>query len=149
MEQIQKQNKKHFDKLKRKEREREGQSYHAFHIIFLPLSLPPSLSLSLSLSPSLSLSLSPIAEDKEESEKLNVAIDCVRNILVYVNMVVKQTENRQKLQDYQSRLDSSHIDRSTHQITEKYKDINLTAEGRILLHEGILTWKISHRKTVG
>ncbi|XP_019852976.1 PREDICTED: rho guanine nucleotide exchange factor 11-like [Amphimedon queenslandica] len=104
LEQIQKLNKKHFDKLK--------------------------------------------PEDKEESEKLSVAFDCVRNILVYVNMVVKQTENRQKLQDYQSRLDSSQIDRSTHQITEKYKDINLTAEGRILLHEGILTWKISHRKTV-
>ena len=99
-------------------------------------------------SSSLSFSLF-IAEDKEESERLGLALSCVRNILQYVNKVVKQTENRQKLQEYQSKLDSSPMERSTHQIAEKYKDLNLTSEGRVLLHEGVLTWKISHRKTVG
>ena len=105
---------------------------------------------SLFVLPSSSLSFSLfIAEDKEESERLGVALNCVRNILQYVNKVVKQTENRQKLQEYQSKLDSSPMERSTHQIAEKYKDLNLTSEGRVLLHEGVLTWKISHRKTVG
>ena len=102
-------------------------------------------------SSSLSFSLF-IAEDKEDSERLGLVtlvLNCVRSILQYVNKVVKQTENRQKLQEYQSKLDSSPMERLTHQIAEKYKDLNLTSEGRVLLHEGVLTWKISHRKTVG
>ena len=112
-------------------------------IIADSLFILPSSSLSFSLS---------IAEDKEESERLSLALNCVRNILQYVTKAItdgEQTENRQKLQDYQSKLDSSPMEKSTHQIAEKYKDLNLTSEGRVLLHEGVLTWKISHRKTVG
>ena len=112
-------------------------------IIAHSLFILPSSSLSFSLS---------IAEDKEESERLGLALNCVRNILQYVTKAItdgEQTENRQKLQEYQSKLDSSPMERSTHQIAEKYKDLNLTSEGRVLLHEGVLTWKISHRKTVG
>ena len=112
-------------------------------IIADSLFILPSSSLSFSLS---------IAEDKEESERLGLALNCVRNILQYVTKAItdgEQTENRQKLQDYQSKLDSSPMERSTHQIAEKYKDLNLTSEGRVLLHEGVLIWKISHRETVG
>jgi hypothetical protein len=88
------------------------------------------------------------SEAKAESEKLNTALDRIKSILNRVNRNVKQSENRQKLYEYQQKLDTTQLERTTHPIAEKYKDLNLTSENRVLLHEGTLSWKISHRKTV-
>ena len=93
--------------------------------------------------------LPPTAEDKEESDKLATALTCLKDILTHVNKHVRQSENRQRLHEYQMRLDVSHIERTTHPILEKYKDLNLTSEDRELLHEGLLTWNIFNRKIVG
>lgn len=77
------------------------------------------------------------------------ALTCIKDILTHVNKHVKQSENRERLYEYQQKIDISNIERSTHSILEKYKDLNLMSEGRVLMHEGPLMWKISHRKTVG
>ena len=79
---------------------------------------------------------------------MSTVLDCVKNICHYVNKQVKQAENRQRLYEYQLRMDTTHLERTTHPIAEKYKELNLTSENRVLIHEGLLMWKISHRRTV-
>lgn len=87
-------------------------------------------------------------EDKEEAERMETALQCIKNICRYVNKQVKLTENVQRLRDHQSKLDTSQLEKTTHPIAEKYKDLNLTSESRRMLHEGPLIWKITHRRSV-
>uniref|UniRef100_A0A3P8XLD7 Rho guanine nucleotide exchange factor (GEF) 11 n=1 Tax=Esox lucius TaxID=8010 RepID=A0A3P8XLD7_ESOLU len=67
---------------------------------------------------------------------LQLAQTCCRGILQAVNEVVRETEHRQRLQQYQRRLDP----------TPQFKSLDLTS--KTMIHEGPLTWKVSKDKTL-
>ena len=88
------------------------------------------------------------AFDKEEAEKLSTAITCVQGILHYVNKQVRRAGNRQRLAAYQTKLDTSALERTSHPIAQLYKTLDLTAEDRVLLYEGALTIRLYNKKTI-
>eukprot|EP00063_Salmo_salar_P036890 XP_014011725.1 PREDICTED: rho guanine nucleotide exchange factor 11-like isoform X4 [Salmo salar] len=61
---------------------------------------------------------------------------CCRGILQAVNEVVRETEHRQRLHQYQRRLDP----------TPQFKSLDLTS--KTMIHEGPLTWKVNKDKTL-
>ncbi|XP_070710540.1 rho guanine nucleotide exchange factor 11 isoform X2 [Pempheris klunzingeri] len=61
---------------------------------------------------------------------------CCRGILQAVNEVVRETEHRQRLSQYQRRLDAAPI----------FKSLDLTTKR--MIHEGPLTWKVSKDKQI-
>ncbi|CDQ82881.1 unnamed protein product [Oncorhynchus mykiss] len=67
---------------------------------------------------------------------LQQAQACCRGILQAVNEVVRETEHRQRLNQYQRRLDP----------TPQFKSLDLTSKR--MIHEGPLTWKVSKDKTL-
>ncbi|CAL8376866.1 unnamed protein product [Gadus morhua 'NCC'] len=69
-------------------------------------------------------------------QPLQRAQSCCRGILQAVNEVVRETENRQHLSQYQRRLDSA----------PQFKSLDLTA--KTMIHEGPLTWKVNKDKTL-
>ncbi|XP_056672202.1 rho guanine nucleotide exchange factor 11 isoform X9 [Monodelphis domestica] len=81
-----------------------------------------------------------------EYQKLCRARDQCREILKYVNEVVKQTENRQRLESYQKRLDTTSLERASNPLAAEFKSLDLTT--RRMIHEGPLAWRISKDKTV-
>jgi len=86
--------------------------------------------------------------DKGEGERVETALACVKTILQYVNQQVRRAQNKQHLLDYQAKLDTSALDKASHPIAQLFKNLDLTAEGRRLIHKGPLTWRIQHRKVV-
>ncbi|KAI5620817.1 rho guanine nucleotide exchange factor 12 isoform X3 [Silurus asotus] len=84
--------------------------------------------------------------DPEEKDKVRKAADCCRKILDHVNQVVKESENKQHLEDYQRRLDFSSLKQSENPLISEFKNLDLTK--RKLMHEGPLTWKLNKDKTV-
>uniref|UniRef100_A0A8D2ZQJ4 Rho guanine nucleotide exchange factor (GEF) 11 n=1 Tax=Scophthalmus maximus TaxID=52904 RepID=A0A8D2ZQJ4_SCOMX len=62
---------------------------------------------------------------------------CCRGILQVVNEVVGETEQRQRLSQYQRRLDAA----------PQFKSLDLTTKR--MIHEGPLTWKVSKDKQIG
>ncbi|XP_055756980.1 rho guanine nucleotide exchange factor 11-like isoform X5 [Salvelinus fontinalis] len=67
---------------------------------------------------------------------LQQAQACCRGILQAVNEVVRETEHRQRLNQYQRRLDP----------TPQFKSLDLTS--KTMIHEGPLTWKVNKDKTL-
>ncbi|KAM3857344.1 rho guanine nucleotide exchange factor 11 [Diretmus argenteus] len=61
---------------------------------------------------------------------------CCRGILQAVNEVVRETEHRQRLSQYQRRLDAA----------PQFKSLDLTTKR--MIHEGPLTWKVNKDKTL-
>ncbi|KAL0970105.1 hypothetical protein UPYG_G00237190 [Umbra pygmaea] len=61
---------------------------------------------------------------------------CCRGILQTVNEVIRETEHRQRLHQYQRRLDP----------TPQFKSLDLTS--KTMIHEGPLTWKVGKEKTL-
>ncbi|XP_040886987.1 rho guanine nucleotide exchange factor 11 isoform X2 [Toxotes jaculatrix] len=61
---------------------------------------------------------------------------CCRGILQAVNEVVGETEHRQRLSQYQRRLDAA----------PQFKSLDLTTKR--MIHEGPLTWKVSKDKQI-
>ncbi|XP_074555282.1 rho guanine nucleotide exchange factor 11 isoform X3 [Halichoeres trimaculatus] len=61
---------------------------------------------------------------------------CCRGILQAVNEVVRETEHRQRLSQYQRRLDAA----------PQFKSLDLTTKR--MIHEGPLTWKVSKDKQI-
>ncbi|KAK3560711.1 hypothetical protein QTP86_014737, partial [Hemibagrus guttatus] len=84
--------------------------------------------------------------DPEEKDKVRKAADCCRKILNHVNQSVKESENKQHLEDYQRRLDLSSLKQSDNPLISDFKNLDLTK--RKLIHEGPLTWKLNKDKTV-
>ncbi|MCJ8739995.1 hypothetical protein PDJAM_G00053850 [Pangasius djambal] len=82
----------------------------------------------------------------EEKDKVRNAADCCRKILNHVNQAVKESENKQHLEDYQRRLDLSSLKQSENPLISEFKNLDLTK--RKLIHEGPLTWKLNKDKTV-
>ncbi|XP_048839065.1 rho guanine nucleotide exchange factor 12-like isoform X2 [Brienomyrus brachyistius] len=82
-------------------------------------------------------------EDAEEMEKVKRAGECCRQILNYVNQAVKESENKQRLEDYQRRLDLSSLKQSESTLIAEFKNLDLTK--RKMVHEGPLSWKVKDK----
>ncbi|XP_049633957.1 rho guanine nucleotide exchange factor 12 [Suncus etruscus] len=81
-----------------------------------------------------------------EKEKVKRAADHCRQILNYVNQAVREAENKQRLEDYQRRLDTSNLKMSEYPNVEELRNLDLTK--RKMIHEGPLVWKVNRDKTI-
>ncbi|XP_075463770.1 rho guanine nucleotide exchange factor 11 isoform X5 [Ascaphus truei] len=82
----------------------------------------------------------------QEHETLYRCRDRCRDILKYVNESVKQAENGQRLAEYQKRLDTTSLERTSNPLAAEFKSLDLTT--RRMIHEGPLTWRITKDKTI-
>ncbi|KAK6295637.1 hypothetical protein J4Q44_G00333500 [Coregonus suidteri] len=85
-------------------------------------------------------------DDTVEKEKVKKAGDCCRNILNHVNQAVKESENKQRLEDYQRRLDLSSLKQTENPVISELKNLDLTKKK--MVHEGPLSWKVNKDKTI-
>ncbi|XP_056329303.1 rho guanine nucleotide exchange factor 12 isoform X2 [Danio aesculapii] len=85
-------------------------------------------------------------DESEEKDKVRRAAECCRQILNHVNQSVKESENKQRLEDYQRRLDLSCLKQSENPMISEFKNLDLTK--RKMVHEGPLSWKINKDKTI-
>lgn len=81
-----------------------------------------------------------------EREKVRKAADHCRRILNCVNQAVREAENKQRLEDYQRRLDTSNLKLSEYPNVEEFRNLDLTK--RKMIHEGPLVWKVNRDKTI-
>ncbi|XP_040585790.1 rho guanine nucleotide exchange factor 12 isoform X3 [Mesocricetus auratus] len=81
-----------------------------------------------------------------EREKVKKAADHCRQILNYVNQAVKEAENKQRLEDYQRRLDTSNLKLSEYPNVDELRNLDLTK--RKMIHEGPLVWKVNRDKSI-
>lgn len=65
--------------------------------------------------------LHALAGGTPEHEKLCRARDQCREILKYVNEAVKETENRQRVEGYQKRLDTTSLERASNPLAAEFK----------------------------
>uniref|UniRef100_A0A8C3P6B5 Rho guanine nucleotide exchange factor 12 n=1 Tax=Chrysemys picta bellii TaxID=8478 RepID=A0A8C3P6B5_CHRPI len=86
------------------------------------------------------------SERPEEKESVKKAADHCRQILNYVNQAVKESENKQRLEDYQRRLDLSYLKQSEYPMLDEIRNLDLTKKK--MIHEGPLTWKVNRDKTI-
>ncbi|KAK2828410.1 hypothetical protein Q5P01_019444 [Channa striata] len=84
--------------------------------------------------------------DGEETEKVKKAGECCKKILNHVNQAVKEAENKQRLEEYQRRLDVSSLKQSENPMILELKNLDLT-KGK-MIHEGPLCWKFNRDKTI-
>uniref|UniRef100_A0A3B4GJ48 Rho guanine nucleotide exchange factor 12 n=1 Tax=Pundamilia nyererei TaxID=303518 RepID=A0A3B4GJ48_9CICH len=82
----------------------------------------------------------------EEKEKVKQAADCCRKILSHVNQAVKESEDKQRLEDYQRRLDLSSLKQTDNPMILELKNLDLTK--KTMVHEGPLSWKVNKDKTI-
>ncbi|CAK6964561.1 LOW QUALITY PROTEIN: rho guanine nucleotide exchange factor 12 [Scomber scombrus] len=85
-------------------------------------------------------------EDGEEREKVKKAAECCKKILNQVNQAVKEAENKQRLEDYQRRLDVLSLKQTENPVILELKNLDLTK--RKMVHEGPLSWKVNKDKTI-
>ncbi|XP_067464922.1 rho guanine nucleotide exchange factor 12-like isoform X2 [Thunnus thynnus] len=85
-------------------------------------------------------------EDGEEKEKVKKAGECCKKILNHVNQAVKEAENKQRLEEYQRRLDVLSLKPSENPVVLELKNLDLTK--RKMVHEGPLSWKVNKDKTI-
>nr|XP_046265862.1 rho guanine nucleotide exchange factor 12-like isoform X2 [Scatophagus argus] len=85
-------------------------------------------------------------EDGDEREKVKKAGECCKKILNHVNQAVKEAEDKQKLEEYQRRLDMSSLKQSENPMILELKNLDLTK--RKMVHEGPLSWKVNKDKTI-
>ncbi|XP_078389800.1 rho guanine nucleotide exchange factor 12-like isoform X2 [Cetorhinus maximus] len=85
-------------------------------------------------------------EQQEEKKKVKKAAECCRQILNFVNQAVKEAENKQRLEDYQRRLDLSSLKQSDYPLIEEFRNLDLTK--RNMIHEGPLIWRVNKDKTI-
>ncbi|KAJ7307159.1 hypothetical protein JRQ81_009144 [Phrynocephalus forsythii] len=81
-----------------------------------------------------------------EYQKLCRARDQCREILRHVNEAVRRAENEHRLEAYQKRLDATPLERTSHPLAAEFKNLDL--QKRRMIHEGLLSWRISKDKTV-
>uniref|UniRef100_A0A3Q3IUN3 Rho guanine nucleotide exchange factor (GEF) 12a n=1 Tax=Monopterus albus TaxID=43700 RepID=A0A3Q3IUN3_MONAL len=81
-----------------------------------------------------------------EKDKVKQAADCCRKILNHVNQAVKESENKQRLEDYQRRLDLSSLKQTDNPMILELRNLDLTK--KTMVHEGPLSWKVNKDKTI-
>ncbi|XP_035998655.1 rho guanine nucleotide exchange factor 12 isoform X1 [Fundulus heteroclitus] len=85
-------------------------------------------------------------EDGEERQKVKRAEECCKKILNHVNQAVKEAENKQRLVEYQRRLDVSSLKQCENPVILELRNLDLTK--RAMVHEGPLSWKVNKDKTI-
>lgn len=85
-------------------------------------------------------------DDPVEKRKVKQAADCCRKILSHVNQALKESEDKQRLEDYQRRLDLSSLKQTDNPVILELKNLDLTK--KTLIHEGPLSWKMNKDKTI-
>ncbi|XP_077597232.1 rho guanine nucleotide exchange factor 12-like [Stigmatopora nigra] len=85
-------------------------------------------------------------EDQEEADKVKKAGECCKQILNRVNQAVKEAENKQRLLDYQRRLDISSLKPNENPMIAELRNLDLTK--RKMVHEGPLSWKVNKDKRI-
>ncbi|XP_034460487.1 rho guanine nucleotide exchange factor 12 isoform X2 [Hippoglossus hippoglossus] len=90
--------------------------------------------------------ISKYTDNTVEKDKVKQAADCCRKILNHVNQAVKQSEDKQRLEDYQRRLDLSSLKQTDNPVILELKNLDLTK--RTMVHEGPLSWKVNKDKTI-
>ncbi|XP_056905599.1 rho guanine nucleotide exchange factor 12 isoform X2 [Takifugu flavidus] len=85
-------------------------------------------------------------DNTAEKDKVKQAADCCRKILNHVNQAVKESEDKQRLEDYQRRLDLSSLKQTDNPMILELKNLDLTK--RTMVHEGPLSWKMNKDKTI-
>ncbi|XP_068457060.1 rho guanine nucleotide exchange factor 12-like [Clinocottus analis] len=84
--------------------------------------------------------------DGDERQKVKKAAECCKKILNHVNQAVKEAENKQRLEEYQRRLDLSSLKQSENLMIVELRNLDLTK--RKMVHEGPLSWKVNKDKTI-
>ncbi|XP_064198188.1 rho guanine nucleotide exchange factor 11 [Anguilla rostrata] len=77
---------------------------------------------------------------------LQKAQACCRGILQAVNEVVRETEHKQRLIQYQRQLDLTPLEKQANPVVAQFKNLDLTT--RKMIHEGPLTWRVSKDKAI-
>ncbi|KAI3354289.1 hypothetical protein L3Q82_018826, partial [Scortum barcoo] len=85
-------------------------------------------------------------DNAAEKDKVKQAADCCRKILNHVNQAVKESEDKQRLEDYQRRLDLSSLKQTDNPMILELKNLDLTK--KTMVHEGPLSWKVNKDKTI-
>ncbi|XP_056397874.1 rho guanine nucleotide exchange factor 12 isoform X4 [Hyla sarda] len=86
------------------------------------------------------------SDQSEEKLKLKSAADHCRQILNHVNQAVREAENKQRLEDYQRRLDLSYLKPGEYPMIDELRSLDLTK--RKMSHEGPLAWKVNRDKII-
>ncbi|XP_068173221.1 rho guanine nucleotide exchange factor 12 isoform X2 [Antennarius striatus] len=90
--------------------------------------------------------ISKYTDNAVEKDKVKQAADCCRKILNHVNQAVKESEDKQRLEDYQRRLDLSSLKQTDNPMILELKNLDLTK--KTMVHEGPLSWKVNKDKTI-
>ncbi|KAJ3591004.1 hypothetical protein NHX12_008951, partial [Muraenolepis orangiensis] len=85
-------------------------------------------------------------DNAAEKDKVKQASDCCRKILNHVSQAVKESEDKQRLEDYQRRLDLSSLKQTDNPVILELKNLDLTK--KTMVHEGPLSWKVNKDKTI-
>ncbi|XP_061575327.1 rho guanine nucleotide exchange factor 12 isoform X2 [Cololabis saira] len=85
-------------------------------------------------------------DNSVEKEKVKQAAESCRKVLSHVNQAVKESEDKQRLEDYQRRLDLSSLKQSDNPMILELKNLDLTK--KTMVHEGPLSWKVNKDKTI-
>ncbi|KAM4016384.1 rho guanine nucleotide exchange factor 12 isoform 2-T3 [Anomaloglossus baeobatrachus] len=86
------------------------------------------------------------SDQPEEKLKVKNAADHCRRILNHVNQAVREAENKQRLEDYQRRLDLSYLKPGEYPMIDELRNLDLTK--RKMVHEGPLAWKVNRDKII-
>ncbi|XP_069802587.1 rho guanine nucleotide exchange factor 12 isoform X2 [Dendropsophus ebraccatus] len=86
------------------------------------------------------------SDQPEEKMKVKNAADHCRRILNHVNQAVREAENKQRLEDYQRRLDLSYLKPGEYPMIDELRNLDLTK--RKMVHEGPLAWKVDKDKII-
>uniref|UniRef100_A0A8C9VI11 Rho guanine nucleotide exchange factor 11 n=1 Tax=Scleropages formosus TaxID=113540 RepID=A0A8C9VI11_SCLFO len=81
-----------------------------------------------------------------ELPSLQQALVCCRGILQAVNEIVRETEHQHRLSQYQRRLDATPLERQSSTVAAQFKNLDLSTKK--MIHEGVLTWRISKDKAL-
>ncbi|XP_075046770.1 rho guanine nucleotide exchange factor 12 isoform X2 [Mixophyes fleayi] len=86
------------------------------------------------------------SDQPEEKQKVKKAADHCRQILNHVNQAVKEAENKQRLEDYQRKLDLTCLKPGEYPMIDELRNLDLTK--RKMVHEGPLAWKVNRDKII-
>lgn len=80
----------------------------------------------------------------EELSRLRRAVERSKEILNYVNMAVKEAEDKARLHELQRRLDKTAFEKNDHPLATEFKNLDLTQHK--LIYEGPMIWRINKQK---
>ncbi|XP_078379689.1 rho guanine nucleotide exchange factor 11-like isoform X2 [Oculina patagonica] len=82
----------------------------------------------------------------QDGKNIERAIQCTKDLLAFVNQSVKDCEDRQRLADFQRKIDRRPLENTNNKMMEEFKNLDLTTKK--LVYDGSLTWRISRTKSI-